>query len=236
MKKIVFLFACTALIIPVYAQETPPVTTEGPKTTEVVQPAESKEVPVVPVEPAPVKAPEPVKAAVPIKPVVPPLPAGFDAALKSFNAKKYPEATKAFQGFIKNGSSDERIHDYLAQCYYRQRQYTNAIKEYEWVAKNGKNSISLQHSAAKTARTLQYYMKGVCPENCVKADDPRWQPAPNLPGRWLKFNTPDGPHYLSSVHIGQLLTFNRGHPHAGERCPVCRGTGKVRPLKDGDPL
>ncbi len=188
-----------------------------------------------PVDEKPVSAPVPVKPVAISKPVEK-FPPGYEAAVKAFNEKKYPSAIAQFENLIKGGATNEAIHNYLAQCYYYQRAYSKAIKEYEWVAKNGKNGISLQHSAAKMARTLKCYMSGVCPENCVKANDPRWQTSPGHPGLWIKFNTPDGPHYLSRVHIGQTLTLHGGHPHAGERCPVCRGTGKVRALKDGDPL
>lgn len=235
--NVIAVIACVVLILPAYAEETQ-VVEQAPKadqekTTDVETTINTPTEVQKPETPTPVI---PLNVAAPAKPVAPAMPAGYDAAVKAFKAKKYPEAAKAFQGFIKSGFNDERIHDYLAQCYYHQRAYSKAITEYEWIAKNGKNSVSMQHSAAKMARTLKCYMMGVCPENCVKANDPRWQSAPGLPGLWIKFDTPDGPHYLSRVHVGQLLTFHRGHPHAGERCPVCRGAGKVRVLKDGDPL
>lgn len=236
--NVVALLACIVLVLPVFAEEIPSLESESkPTEVEKVVPDVQKTLDMEKAVGEPKEVPVSLtKVVAPAKPAAPALPTGYDAAVKTFNAKKYPEATKAFQAFIKSGNNDERIHDYLAQCYYHQREYTKAIAEYDWIAKNGKNSVSMQHSAAKMARTLKCYMSGVCPENCVKANDPRWQTSPGHPGLWIKFNTPDGPHYLSNAHIGQLLTFQRGHPHAGERCPVCRGTGKVRALKNGDHL
>lgn len=222
----------------------------APAHSQTVQPDENPmpktetTLPGTPEPPVPVGELSPKSIAPKVEPLVKPvekLPAGYDAAVKAFNEKKYPYATMQFEKFIKAGANDERIHDYLAQCYYRQRVYSKAIREYDWLAKNAKHSVSLQNSSAKTARILKCYMAGECPGTCLKPNDPRWREYPGLAGKWMKFDLDtrifqNNAHFISYVHVGHTLTLYKGDPRIGELCPYCRGAGRIRPVKDGDPL
>lgn len=167
---------------PAYSQAAQPGENPVPKAEPSLPSTAETSAPVADPNPKPIapKAEQAIK-------LMEKLPPGYEGAVKAFDEKKYPSATMQFEKFIKGGANDEKIHNYLAQCYYRQKSYSKAIKEYEWIAKNGKDSISLQNSAAKMARTLKCYMGGLCSENCLKANDPRWHTDPTHPGLWMDF-------------------------------------------------
>jgi len=172
-----------------------------------------------------------------IKPGDRPPPPDFAAAEKLYNARKFALAQKEFQKYIALGLDDVKTHFELAYCYYYQKIYSKAQKEFEWVAKNAK-LVSMKNGAASTARTLQCYRAGVCPGNCLKANDPRWQ---HLPGKdpnelWIKFPFSGGWNAWSQNHIGQVVEYVNGKPENKGTCPICGGTGTVAVLKDGAPL
>lgn len=176
----------------------------------------------------------------PAKAEKPSLPANFGAAEKLFKEKKYAASTKMLEQFLKDGYQDEKIHDYLAQSYYNQHQYSKAIKEYQWAAKNAR-TYTTKNAAANTARVLACYMAGVCPGPCLNPNSSHWQPEPSIgPGLHWKERRVDGNlHYFSHVHAGDKLMRNSaGNPYVDDKikCPICRGTGKTKVLKDGQPL
>jgi hypothetical protein len=164
-----------------------------------------------------------------------PVPAAYAAAAELYKQKKFPQAAKAFEAIIQSGVANVDTHLSLAYCYLFQRLYSKAVKEFEWVAKYGKNSMTLQRQCGQTASSLRTYMSGVCPAPCLKANDPRW------------FLKPDGKHWISvsysrkatwifsENHIGEYVANENGIPVLKGTCPVCGGTGRVKILKDGDP-
>jgi hypothetical protein len=159
----------------------------------------------------------------------------MDAALKLYSARKWALAQKSFEGFIKNGTADVKTHQCLAYCYYYQRIYSKALVQFDWIAKNAKR-ISEKDSAANTARVLRCYRAGICPANCIKANDPRWH---KLAGHgdelWMTFPGAHGTHSWSEHHIGQLIRYENGDAINDGVCPTCGGTGTVTVLKDGAP-
>lgn len=164
-----------------------------------------------------------------------PVPAAYAAAAELYKQKKFPQAAKAFEAIIQSGVANVDTHLSLAYCYLLQRLYSKAVKEFEWVAKYGKNSMTLQRQCGQTASVLRTYMAGVCPAPCLKANDPRW------------VLQPDGKHWItvsysskatwkfSDHHIGEYVANENGIPVLKGTCPVCGGTGRVKALKDGDP-
>jgi len=182
-------------------------------------------------------APSPIKKE--LKPGEMPAPPGMDAAMKLFNAKNWPGAQKEFEKFIKEGVADVNTHQNLAYCYYYQHQYTKALTQFDWVAKYAIHNLSLQRSAATTARTIRCYKAGICPATCLKATDPGWAPLAGHPGElWMKFPNASGQggyQAWSQHHIGQLITYVNGIAQNQGVCPTCGGTGKVPVLKDGAP-
>jgi hypothetical protein len=183
---------------------------------------------------APAKA---TAAVTPAKPGDRPPPPGFDAAEKLYTAHKFALAQKAFEKFINAGVADVKTHLELAYCLYYQRMYSKAVKEFDWVAKNAK-LLSMQRSAEATARTLKCYRMGICPANCLKANDPRWQRLPDKDPNelWIRFPFSGGWAAWSNHHIGDRVEYVNGKPQNLGTCPVCGGTGEVDVLKDGAPL
>ena len=180
----------------------------------------------------------------PTKPTEPLPPKGYDAALQLYKSGKFAAAAAQFQKFIKDGVADTNTHFNLANSLYYQRQYTKAIKEFDWVAANGKGSISQRNGAGTTARTLRQYMAGICPGNCLKAKDPRWHhdaSIKNYPATyvWINFPYKDGSgssYNWSQNHIGDDIEYVKGVPTDTGKCKICGGATRVEPLKDGDPI
>lgn len=116
--------------------------------------------------------------------------------------------------------------------------YSKAQGQFEWVAKYSTHNLTLQRSAAETARTIKCYRAGVCPQNCLKANDPRWAPLAGHPPdeKWLRIPYNGGWSAWSEHHIGELITYVKGVPTNVGTCPTCNGTGKVAVLKDGAPI
>jgi TolA-binding protein len=169
-----------------------------------------------------------------------PPPKGQDAAVKLYSAKKFAAARAQFEKFVSDGTADINTYAYLAYCLYNQRQYSKAVRAFDFVAKNATHSLTLQRSAENSASTLRSYMSGVCPGSCIKANDPRWGRLEGHPADedWLKFPDQDhqGYHAWSRHHIGEVIVYEHGIAVNKGKCPICGGTGVVGRLKDGDPL
>lgn len=164
-----------------------------------------------------------------------PVPDGYNAAAELFKQKKFPQAQKAFENIIKSGVADVNTHLCLAHCFLQQKQYSKALKEFDWLGEHAKNSISLKNTCGATARTLRYYMSGVCPSPCIKANDPRWHVINGK--RWItiRYSSRIGMNY-SEHHIGEIIANENGVPVSKGQCPTCGGTGQIAKLKDGDPM
>lgn len=157
--------------------------------------------------------PEPVA---PVKPKLPdevPRP-GMPAAMKLYNAGKYALAQKEFEKFINTGVADEATHMNLAYCLYYQRKYIQSLKQFDWVATNAKHNFSMKFKAENTAGAIRTYMRGVCPGNCVKPNDPHWKRMPSL-GNGLFYSFPmrdGGTKYFSEGHLGDVVQTIDGVP------------------------
>ena len=164
-----------------------------------------------------------------------PPPKGQDAAIKLYSAKKFALAAKEFQKFINTGTANVDTHAYLAYCLYSMRQYHQALKQFDWVAKYATKEVSLQRSAESSASTLRCRMAGICPANCLKPNDPRWQRGPSGE-RIIKFPRAHGYDYVTDHDMGEIVIVQNGGIKLGGTCPVCGGTGTVPVLHDGDPV
>lgn len=163
-----------------------------------------------------------------------PVPAGYDAAAELYKQKKFPQAAKAFEAIIQKGAANVDTHLSLAYCYLLQRIYSKAVKEFEWVEKYGKNSMTLQKQAGRTAVSLRTLMAGVCPAPCLKANDPRWFVKDGR--RWITIRYSSKRAWnISDYHVGEYVANENGDAVLKGKCPVCGGTGQVARLKDGDP-
>jgi hypothetical protein len=222
--------AATAPAATAPAASAPP----GPETLPAAT-APAETVPVQDEAPAAVAPPAP-------KPPENVPPKGMPAAMKLFNSGKYAFAQKEFEKFVNTGVADEDTHMNLAYCLYYQRKYTQALKQFDWVNKNAKHSMSMQMKAQNTAAAIRSCMRGICPGSCLKPSDPRWQVIPSLgAGKWCKFTMSDGHggtgwHAFSEGHMGDMIQMVDGKPTDMGPCPVCGGRGTVTPLKDGDAL
>lgn len=165
-----------------------------------------------------------------------PVPPGYDAAANLYKQKKFPQAGKAFEAIIQQGAANVDTHLSLAYCYLLQRLYSKAAKEFEWVEKYGKNSMTLQKQAGRTAISLRTMISGVCPAPCLKANDPRWHIG-NDGRKWItiRYSTSKPAWDFSEYHVGEYVANENGLPVLKGKCPVCDGTGRVARLKDGDP-
>jgi len=174
----------------------------------------------------------PAKAA-PEKPKEKPAPAGQAAAVKLYSQRKFAPAAAMFEKFIKDGTANSETHAYLAYCEYSQRHYTKALKQFDWVAKWTPNNYKLRTSAESSGAILRGQMYGICPQPCLKQNDPRWQRVGDH--REMHWTTKDGWVGVTDHHVGQLISVKNDQLVNGGVCPTCGGTGRVTPLKDGDP-
>lgn len=231
----------TTEVIPTPKSDAAVVPSTTPSVTPIPTPPlpPSTTAPIAPSTNPPVETyVHPVAPPKPLPPADRPAPKGQDAVVKLYSQKKFAQAAKEFQQYIKDGTADVNTHAYLAYCLYNMRQYHQAVKQFDWVAKYATKSLTLQRSAEASARTLRNYFAGVCPGDCLKRNDPRWQYYPGLDPsvRWIKWSARGGWSAISEHHIGQLVTFNNGEAHPGPTCPICGGTGTVPVLHDGDPV
>lgn len=216
----------------------PAGTNDAPKAPTETPDSQSAEIPSANagVAPTPVAPAEPV-ALTPaqMEPHKRPVPEGYNAAAELFKQKKFPQAQKAFENIIKSGVADVNTHLCLGHCFLQQKMYSKAVKEFDWLSEHAKNSISLKNTCGATARSLRYYMSGVCPSPCIKANDPRWHLINGK--RWItiRYSSRTGMNY-SEHHIGEIIANENGVPVSKGQCPTCGGTGQIAKLKDGDPM
>lgn len=176
--------------------------------------------------------PEPPKKPTPL-----PAPKGMPQAMKLFNAHQYAQAQKQFESFINTGVADEATHYQLALCLYYQRKYTACLKQFDWVGKYGKATPALQTRSQSISGLLRKLMAGICPGNCLRVNDPRWQPTPGFGGGLgIRFPTSDGYVAFSQNHTGHIIQTVNGIVQDVGPCPTCGGAGAMTPLRDGAPL
>ncbi|MBC8000253.1 MAG: hypothetical protein IAF58_20020 [Leptolyngbya sp.] len=164
-----------------------------------------------------------------------PVPAEYAAAGELFKQRKFALAQKAFEKIIQSGKADINTHLCLAHCFLQQKLYTKAFREFDWLSKYAKNSISLKRSCQATADALRCHLNGVCPSTCIKATDGGWY----IKGghRWKDFPAgTNGRYSWSDAHIGDLVVYEKGIPINKGKCPTCEGSGHVDVLKDGLPM
>lgn len=205
--------------------------TVAPEVKDPAQPNSSPDVPVAPVATENSSAQE----AAALEPHKRPVPEGYAAAAELFKQRKFALAQKEFEKIIQSGAADVNTHLCLAHCFLQQKLYTKATKEFDWLSKYAKNSMSLQKSCEHTARSLRAAMSGQCPANCIKPSDPRW--TTKAGARVLQFpHTGGGYDTFTPANIGQLVVFEHGNAVVKGTCPVCEGTTQIPVLKDGGPM
>ncbi len=164
-----------------------------------------------------------------------PVPEGYAAAAELFKQRKFPQAEKEFEKIIQGGTADINTHLCLAHCFLQQKIYSKAIKEFDWLAKYAKNSMTLQKSCEQTARSLRNAMNGICPANCLKGNDPRWTLKAGAKVILVPHNG-GGYDTITPENIGHLVVYEHGNSVVKGICPVCEGTTTVPVLKDGGPM
>jgi tetratricopeptide (TPR) repeat protein len=162
-------------------------------------------------------------------------PAGYDDAMRLYAARKYAPASAKFAAIAKEGTADADTHLYLGACYQALKKYDAALEQYDWVAKNAP-LISLKNKGRSSAAWIRSARAGICPGNCLKANDPRWQRDATTNLSWIKFpytasNGNHAWHSWSTHHIGQIIETVNGVPTNKGVCPICGGTGRVPKLK-----
>ncbi len=152
-----------------------------------------------------------------------------------FQAKKYSDAIKVLQKAGNSTADDGEAKILLGYCYYALKQYPTALKQYQLAADKG-TLVSVRNRAQKLAQTLNCYMRGICPGNCLKPSMPGWRKM-NVPGKpdylvWMVYPYLDpagkgGSEYWSNDHMGEVIEYVNGRPINKGKCPICGGTGKV---------
>ena len=99
--------------------------------------------------------------------------------------------------------------------------------------------VSRQRLRAVSAK-LYNEMIGVCPGNCLKSNQGGWQM--HDAERQISFPAigkmaGHRPLWFNKASIGHTIAYtDLSWPCDMGACPICGGTGKVQPLKDGDLL
>lgn len=158
----------------------------------------------------------------------------FGKAAQFMAKKKYDEAIKAFDSAWKSGGDSGEALIYMGSCYYSKKQYPQALKQYQLASVKGTN-FKTRHKAEGMAARLASYMRGVCPDTCLKASTPGWQhrDAAGHPSKelWMHFRYSDskgsGTVAYSQNHIGEKIGRVNGVPKSIGKCPTCGGTGRV---------
>lgn len=188
------------------------------------------------VDAAPVATPVPETPSVKsMEPHKRPVPPGYEAAGELFKQRKFAQAQKEFEKIIQSGEADVNTHLCLAHCFLQQKLYTKAYREFDWLSKYAKNSISLKKSCQATADALRYRLNGICPSSCIKATDGGWYVKDGK--RWKNYpGGSNGTYSWSEAHIGERIVYEKGIPVNKGVCPTCEGSGRVDVLKDGAPM
>lgn len=182
-------------------------------------------------------------SAAPSKPADPPAPTAeqlkkrneaFGKAAQSMAKKQYDDAIKAFDAAWKSGGDNGEALIYMGACYYSKRQYPQALKQYQLASVKG-TDFKTRHKAEGMAAKLAMYMRGVCPDTCLKASTPGWQYR-DVNGRpsnklWMHFryssSNGTGTVAYTQGHIGEKIGTVNGVPKSIGKCPTCGGTGRV---------
>jgi hypothetical protein len=159
-------------------------------------------------------------------------PAGFEAVKALCASGKYKEALPKLQSYVTKGIANSQARLMLGHAYYNTKQYKKALAEFEWVRDNSA-LISARRDGESAAYSLSCYMKGVCPNTCLKASMPGWHTIPGKDTKhlWMTYRFKGGSESFSNDHIGDVIVWERGRPKNNGKCPICKGTGKVTPLK-----
>lgn len=159
----------------------------------------------------------------------------YRKGVKLFQEKKYQAAAASLTVAANSQADDGEAGILLGYCYYEMHQYQKALDQYLKVSETGK-LISIKNRAQRLAATLNSYMRGVCPGNCLKPTTPGWRKmaVPGKPDRlvWMVFPYLDqagkgGSEYWSNDHMGELIEYVNGRPINKGPCPICSGSGKV---------
>lgn len=159
----------------------------------------------------------------------------YQNGAKLFQEKKYRAAAASLAVAAQSPLDDGEAGILLGYCFYEMHQYQKALDQYKKVSETGK-LISVKNRAQRLAATLNSYMKGVCPGNCLKPSTPGWRKmdVPGKPDRlvWMVFPYLDpagkgGSEYWSNDHMGEVIEYVNGRPINKGPCPLCSGTGKV---------
>lgn len=159
----------------------------------------------------------------------------YQKGAKLFQEKKYPAAAASLAVAAQSPLDDGEAGILLGYCFYEMHQYQKALEQYKKVSETGK-LISVKNRAQRLAATLNSYMKGICPGNCLKPSTPGWRKmdVPGKPDRlvWMVFPYLDpagkgGSEYWSNDHMGEVIEYVNGRPINKGPCPLCSGTGKV---------
>jgi len=209
-----------------------PTSLTKPDTTSDTPSAETKETDTAP---GSAEADSSAAAAAALEPHKRPVPEGYATAAELFKQRKFSLAQKEFEKIIQSGTADVNTHLCLAHCFLQQKIYSKAVKEFDWLAKYAKNSMTLQKSCEHTARSLRNAMSGICPANCIKPNDPRW--TLKAGSKVIQFpHSGGGYDTFTPQNIGQLIVFEHGNAVVKGTCPVCEGATSIPVLKDGGPM
>lgn len=159
----------------------------------------------------------------------------FDKGAKLFQTQKYAEALTHFSKAVKSAAEDGEGMIMEGYCFFNLKQYPKALAKYKEASEKGK-LISIRNKAQKLAQTLDCYMRGICPGNCLKPSMPGWRKM-YVAGKpdylvWMVYPYLDpagkgGSEYWSNDHMGEVIEYVNGRPVNKGKCPICHGTGHV---------
>ena len=159
----------------------------------------------------------------------------YQKGARLYREKKFVQAAQSLQVAAASKADDGEAGILLGYCYFENHQYGKALQQYKQVSETAK-LISIRNRAQKLAATLDSYMRGICPGNCLKPSMPGWRKmsVPGTPDRlvWMVYPYLDpagkgGSEYWSNDHMGEVIEYVNGRPINKGRCPICGGTGKV---------
>lgn len=96
----------------------------------------------------------------------------FDEAVAAYNNKQYGQALTILQAISKANPQVDMAHYYMALCYQRMNQMSQAKSQYDWVAEHSSNP-TLKDNARTGARSLARYVRaGAGSTNTSKSPSP----------------------------------------------------------------